>query len=87
MASIVWGDLVRDVDPFVMFERELSRSLGVGMFCIASRVAEVGVFSPRIAFGGGLVDGRRLGISRPKSLEPDVGVPERVGLLSGDLFS
>lgn len=87
MASIVWGDLVRAVDPFVMFERELSRSLGLGMFCSASRVAEVGVFSPRIAFGGCLVEGRRLGISRPKSFPLGVGVPERVGLLSGDLFS
>lgn len=87
MASTVWGDLVRDVDPFVMFERELSRSLEVGMFCRASRVAEVGVFSPSMAFGGGLVDGRKLGISRLKSLALGVGVPERVGLLSGDLFS
>ena len=87
MASMVWGDLVRAVDPFVMFERGFSRSLGVGMFCRANRVAEVGVFSPRIAFGGCLMDGRRLGISRPKSLELGVGVPERVGLLSGDLIS
>lgn len=61
---------------FVMFEREGSVSFGVGMFCKASIVEDVGVFSPRIAFKGG-------------RLVPGVGVPaaERVGLLSGDLFS
>ena len=87
MASKVWGDRVKDVDPFVMFERELSGSLRVGMFCKASIVADVGVFSPRMAFGGGLVDGLRHGVSRSNSLALGVGVPERTGLRSGDLFS
>ena len=50
-------------------------------------VADVGLFSPRIALGGGLQVGRRLGVSLAKSLMLEVGVPERVGLLSGDLFS
>ena len=39
-----------------------------------------------MAFGGGRV-GRKLGISLPKSLELEVGVPDRVGILSGDRFS
>ena len=66
-----------------------SVSFGVAIFCNASIVDEGGVFSPRIGLGGGL---RRLGVSFPKSLVPGVVVPDfvvsdRVGLLSGDLFS
>lgn len=70
-----------------MLANELSISLGVGVCCKASIVADGGVFSPKIAFGGGLDVGRKLGVSLPKSLPPGVGVPDRVGLLSGDLFS
>ena len=66
----------------VILEREVSDSFGVGIFCNASIVAEGGVFSPRIAFGGGR---RRLGVSLPFGV--GVAVPERVGLLSGDVFS
>ena len=66
-----------------------SVSFGVAIFCSASIVDEGGVFSPRIGLGGGL---RKLGVSFPKSLAPGVVVPDfvvsdRVGLLSGDLFS
>ena len=74
-------------DVFVMLESDVSVSFGVAMFCNASIVADGGVFSPRIAFGGGLVVGRRLGISLAKSFALGVGVPDRVGLFSGDLFS
>ena len=70
------------VELLVIFDREVSVSLGVGMFCNASMVAEGGVFSPRMAFGGGR---RRLGVSLP--LGVGVAVPDRVGLLSGDMFS
>ena len=62
------------VELFVISVRDGSGSFGVGMFCRASMVEDVGVFSPRIAFSGGRFT---LG----------VGVPERVGLLSGDLVS
>lgn len=57
------------------------------MFCNANIVADGGVFSPKIAFGGGLVVGLRFGVSLAKSLALEVGVPDRVGLLSGDLLS
>ena len=67
---------------FVILVREVSVSFGVGMFCNASIVADGGVFSPKMAFGGGL---RRLGVSLP--LGVGVAVPERVGLLSGETFS
>lgn len=67
-----------------MLERELSVSFGVGMFCNASIVADGGVFSPRMAFGGGR---RRLGVSLPFGVGVGVAVPDRVGLLSGDVFS
>lgn len=70
------------VELFVMFEREVSVSLGVGMFCNASIVADGGVFSPSMAFGGGR---RRLGVSLPFGV--GVAVPDRVGLLSGDVLS
>ena len=70
------------VELLVMFERDVSVSFGVGIFCNASIVADGGVFSPRIAFGGGR---RRLGVSLPFGV--GVAVPERVGLLSGDMFS
>ena len=62
-------------------------SLGVGVFCKASMVADVGELSPRIAFGGGRVAGRKLGVSLLQSRMLGVGVPDLVGLLSGDLFS
>ena len=71
-----------ETELFVILEREVSDSFGVGMFCNASIVADGGVFSPRIAFGGGR---RRLGVSLPFGV--GVAVPERVGLLSGDEFS
>lgn len=71
----------------MIFANELSISFGVGVFCKANKVADGGVFSPRMALGGGLDVGRRLGVSLPKSLPPGVGVPDRVGLLSRDLFS
>ena len=74
-------------DVFVMLESEVSKSFGVAIFCNANIVADGGVFSPKIAFGGGLVVGRRLGVSLAKSFALGVGVPDRVGLLSGDLFS
>ena len=74
-------------DVFVMLESEVSESFGVAMFCNAIIVADGGVFSPRIAFGAGLVVGRRFGVSLAKSFALGVGVPERVGLLSGDLLS
>lgn len=70
------------VELLVMLEREVSISFGVGIFCKASIVAEGGVFSPRMAFGGGR---RRLGVSLPFGV--GVAVPDRVGLLSGDRFS
>ena len=70
------------IELLVMLEREVSDSFGVGIFCNASIVADGGVFSPRIAFGGGR---RRLGVSLPRGV--GVAVPERVGLLSGDVFS
>lgn len=70
------------VELLVMLEREVSGSFGVGKFCNASIVADGGVFSPKMAFGGGR---RRLGVSRPFGV--GVAVPDRVGLLSGDRFS
>ena len=70
------------VELLVMLEREVSISFGVGIFCKASIVADGGVFSPRMAFGGGR---RRLGVSLPFGV--GVAVPDRVGLLSGDRFS
>lgn len=70
------------VELLVMLEREVSVSFGVDMFCRASIVAEGGVFSPRMAFGGGR---RRLGVSLPFGV--GVAVPDRVGLFSGDRLS
>ena len=70
------------VELFVILEREVSSSFGVGMFCNASIVADGGVFSPKMALGGGR---RRLGVSLPFGV--GVAVPDRVGLLSGDMFS
>lgn len=70
-----------------MFANEVSISAGTGVFCKASIVAEGGVFSPNMAFGGGLVVGRRPGASRLRSRPFGVGVPDLVGLRSGDLFS
>lgn len=67
-----------------MLERELSVSFGVGIFCNASIVADGGVFSPRMALGGGR---RRLGVSLAFGVGVGVAVPDRVGLLSGDMFS
>ena len=67
-----------------MLEREVSVSFGVGIFCNASIVADGGVFSPRMAFGGGR---RRLGVSLPFGVGLGVAVPDRVGLLSGDMLS
>ena len=67
-----------------MLEREVSVSFGVGIFCNASMVADGGVFSPRMAFGGGR---RRLGVSLPFVVGVGVAVPGRVGLLSGEIFS
>lgn len=72
---------------FVILESDVSESFGIDMFCNANIVADGGVFSPRIAFGGGRVVGRRFGVSLAKSLALGVGVPDRVGLLSGDLLS
>lgn len=66
----------------VILEREVSVSFGVGIFCNASIVADGGVFSPRMALGGGR---RRLGVSLPFGV--GVAAPDRVGLLSGDVFS
>lgn len=49
--------------------------------CKASMVAEGGVFSPRMALGGGLEEGLRLGVSFSGSLLDGVGVVEvRSGL-------
>ena len=70
------------VELLVMLERDVSVSFGADMFCNASIVADGGVFSPRMALGGGL---RRLGVSLPFGV--GVAVPDRVGLLSGDRFS
>lgn len=72
------------VELLVMLERDVSVSFGVGLFCNASIVAEGGVFSPKMAFGGGR---RRLEVSVPFGAGVGVFVPERVGLLSGDWFS
>ena len=72
------------VELLVILEREVSVSFGVGIFCNASIVADGGVFSPNIALGGGL---RRLGVSLPFGVGVGVTVPDRVGLLSGDVFS
>ena len=47
-------------------------------------MADGGVFSPRIALRGGLA-GLKPGVSLDVSLLPGVGVPDLVGLLSGDL--
>lgn len=75
------------VEEFVTVDNGLSRFAGVGIFCSANMVADGGVFSPRIAFGPVLTLGRKLGMSRSKSLLVEVGVLERVGLFSGDRFS
>lgn len=69
-----------------MLKREVSVSLGVGVFCSASIVVEGGVFSPKIALGGGLEVGRKLGVLLAKSFALGVGVPVLVGLFSGDLI-
>ena len=71
----------------VILDKEVSVSLGVGVFCRASIIDDGGVFSPNIAFGGGLDVGRRTGVSLATSFALGVGVPVRVGLFSGDLFS
>ena len=73
-----------EVELLVMLKRDVSVSLGAGVFCNASIVADGGVFSPKMAFGGGR---RRLGVSLPFGVGVGVVVPERVGLLSGDWFS
>ena len=68
--------------PLVKLDREVSESFGAGIFCKASIVAEGGVFSPRIAFGGGLEFLKlscRLGVG--------VAVPDRVPPFSGDRAS
>lgn len=70
-----------EVVLLVILEREVSASFGVGIFCNASIVADGGVFSPRMALGGGR---RRFGVSLPFGV--GVAVPDRVGLLSGDVF-
>lgn len=72
------------VDPFVISERGASVSFGVGIFCNASMVDDGGVFSPKMGFNGGRVD-RKVGVSRPPSRLLG-GVPDLVGLLSGDRF-
>ena len=87
IASYVCGVRVSADDELVMVDNGVSRSAGVGMFCSASIVADGGVFSPKIALGPDLALGRRLGMSRPKSLLVGVGVLERVGLFSGNRFS
>ena len=66
--------------------REVSRSLGTVMVCRASSVAEGGVFSPSIAFNGGL-DSLELGVSFPESLPAGVGVLDRSEFLCGERFS
>lgn len=73
--------LVRVGVEFVM---SLNGVSGTCMFCKASMVADGGVFSPRIALGGCLVDGRRAGVSF-KSREAGVGVVDRSGDFSGEL--
>lgn len=73
------------VDPLVT-SASGELSFGVAIFWSASIVEDGGVFSPRIALKGGLV-GLALDVSFPPPLPTGVGVPERVGLLSGDLFS
>ena len=74
------------VEPLVMSASEESESFGVAMFCRASIVDEGGVFSPRMGLNEGL-EGLRLGVSLPFSLPPGVGVPDFVGLFSGERFS
>ncbi len=74
-------------EVLVILDSDASESFGVDILCNANIVADGGVFSPRIAFGGGLVVGRRFGVSLAKSLALEVGVPDRVGLFSGDLLS
>ena len=69
-----------------MLASEVSISFGTGVFCNASIVADGGVFSPRIARGGGREVGRRFGVSLLKSLLLGVGVSDLVGLLVGDGF-
>lgn len=75
------------VEEFVIVDNGLSKLAGVGIFCKANIVADGGVFSPRIALGPDLALGRRLGMSRSKSLQVEVGVLDRVGLFSGDRVS
>jgi hypothetical protein len=87
IASNVCGVFIVALEPFVMSQREVSTSLGVGVFCKASIVAEGGVFSPRMALKGGLDAGLRLGASLTISFELPFGCPALVGLLSGTLFS
>lgn len=70
------------VELLVILKREVSVSLGVAIFCNASIVADGGVFSPRMALGGGR---RRLDVSLPFGV--GVAVPDRVGLLSRDRLS
>ena len=87
IASKVCGLRLVGNEFLVISFNEESPSFAVDMFCIASIVAEGGVFSPRIAFTGDRGVGLKIGVSLPKSLVLGVGVPERVGLRSGDLFS
>lgn len=82
IASKFWESRTFGVELLVMLEREVSVSFGVAIFCKASIVAEGGVFSPRMAFGGGR---RRLGVSLAFAV--GVTVPDRLGLFSGDRFS
>jgi hypothetical protein len=47
-------------------------------------VADGGVFSPKMALGGGLDVGRKLGVELSRSREDGVGVAARDGFLSGE---
>lgn len=70
------------VEEFVMFDRGASTSRA-DIVCRASTVADGGVFSPNMAFGGGRVEGRKVGVSFVISRPAGVGV--LVGLFSGEL--
>jgi len=52
-------------------------SSGTCIVCRASIVADGGVFSLKMAFGGARADGRRMGISFIESFGPGVGVEDR----------
>ena len=84
MASKFCGAGCGDFDGvFVMLVKGGSMMCG-GTFMVwrAIIVAEGGVFSPKIAFGGGLDDGRSEGVSLKASRLEGVGVPDRDGLRS-----